>query len=55
MSALVFLNLSGYDTSLLRDKKLEDFAVEVAVERVDIPHIAAWLKAHSRKATEVGS
>ncbi len=50
MAALVFLNLNGYDTSELSDQELEDFAVQVAVEHLDIPHIAAWLKAHSSKA-----
>ncbi len=49
MSALIFLNLNGYDTSELSDKELEDFAVQVAVEHLEVPVIAAWLKAHSRK------
>lgn len=48
MSALVFLNLNDIDTSGLQDKELEDFAVQVAVEHLDIPVIAAWLKAHSK-------
>ena len=50
MSALIFLNLNSYDTSDLVDKELEDFAVQVAVEHLDVPVIAAWLKAHSRRA-----
>lgn len=50
MSALIFLNLNGCDTSELQDKDLEDFAVRVAVEHLDLPAVAAWLKAHSRKA-----
>lgn len=49
MSALVLLNLNGYDTTELTDRELEDFAVQVAVEHLDIPVIAAWLKAHSHK------
>ena len=48
MAALVFLNLNGIDTSKLSDKELEDFAVQIAVERLDVPVIAAWLKAHGR-------
>lgn len=28
-------------------KALEDFAVQVAVEHLDVPIIAAWLRAHS--------
>lgn len=51
MAALVFLNLNDYDTSGLKDRDLEDFAVRVAVEHLDIPVIAAWLKAHSKKAS----
>lgn len=31
-------------------KELENFAVQVAVERLDIAQIADWLKAHSAKA-----
>lgn len=50
MAALIFLNLNNYDTSALSDKELEDFAVQVAVEHLDIPVIAAWLKSHSKKA-----
>lgn len=49
MAALVFLNANNCDTSLLADKELEDFAVQVAVEHLEIPVIAAWLKAHSKK------
>ncbi len=49
MSALIFLNYNGYDTSSLADKVLEDFAVRVAVEHLDIPVIAAWLKAHAKQ------
>ena len=48
MSALIFLNLNGCDTSDLTDKELEDFAVQVAVEHLDVSVIAAWLRAHSR-------
>ena len=47
MSALVFLNLNGVNTEALQDKDLEDFAVQVAVEHLDIPAIATWLDAHS--------
>jgi death-on-curing protein len=50
VATLVFLNLNGFDTSKLQDKELEDFAVQIAVEHLEIPVIAAWLKAHSQKA-----
>ncbi len=32
-------------------EELEDFAVQVAVEHLEIPVIAAWLKAHSKKVS----
>lgn len=48
ISALVLLNLNGVDTSNLKDKELEDFAVQVAVEKLDIPKIAEWLQKHSQ-------
>jgi len=48
MSALIFLNLNGWDTSGLADQELEDFAVQVAVEHLEVPVIAAWLRAHSK-------
>lgn len=48
LAALIFLNLNGYDTAQLIDKELEDFAVRVAAEHVDLPTIAAWLRAHSK-------
>ncbi len=50
LAALVLLNFNGYDTSGLSDQELEDFAVQVAVEHLDIPVIAAWLKAHAVKS-----
>jgi death on curing protein len=49
MAALIFLNLNNYDTSALIDTELEDFAVRVAVEHLDVLTIAAWLKSHSKK------
>lgn len=52
MTALIYLNLNGYDTSILTDTELEDFAVQVAVDHLDIASIAAWLKAHSRTSGE---
>lgn len=47
VSALVFLNLNGLDTSGLADKDLEDFAVQVAIEHLDVPAIANWLQEYS--------
>ncbi|HEY4161386.1 MAG TPA: type II toxin-antitoxin system death-on-curing family toxin [Candidatus Saccharimonadales bacterium] len=31
-------------------KELEDFAVQVAVEHLDVPTIAVWLRAHGKAA-----
>ncbi len=42
--------LGRNDTALsARPRELEDFAVQIAVECLDIPVIAAWLKAHSTR------
>jgi len=46
--AVIFLNRSSYALAA-SPKELEDFAVQVAVEHLEIPIIAAWLKAHSKK------
>lgn len=49
LSCLTLLKINGYNFTA-EQRKLEDFAVQVAVEHLDIPVIAAWLKAHSQKA-----
>ena len=48
MVALLFLERNGTQTEV-DDKELEDFAVCVATDHLDIPAIAAWLGAHSRR------
>ncbi len=45
--AVMFLNRNGLKLAAT-PKALEDFAVQVAVDRLDIPVIAAWLKAQSK-------
>ena len=30
------------------EKELEDFAVQIATERLDIPLIVSWIKGHTR-------
>ncbi len=47
--AVIFLSRNGA-VLLASPKELEDFAVQVAVEHLEIPIIAAWLKAHSKKS-----
>lgn len=42
----VFLLRNGISLTAT-PKELEDFAVQVAVEHLDVPVIAAWLRAHS--------
>ena len=44
MSALIFLNLNGYSTDSVEDKALEDFAVKVATNKLEVAEIAEWLK-----------
>lgn len=48
MTALVFLNLNGYDTSSLEDDELEDFAVKIATDHLSVEEIAQWLEAHCK-------
>ena len=47
LTALVFLKINGQS---FRAKKgeIEDFAVEVATDHLDVATIAVWLKAHCR-------
>ena len=45
--AVLFLQLNGVVLHLKKGE-LEDFAVRIAVERLDVPVIAAWLKQHSK-------
>jgi len=47
LSALLLLNLNNIDTGTIKDQELEDFAVKVAVENLEVPKIATWLKKHS--------
>jgi death on curing protein len=44
--AAVFLMRNKVDLSAT-NKELEDFAVQVAVEKLDVPKIANWLQKHS--------
>ena len=46
--AVIFLNRNAFQLTAT-PRELEDFAVQVAVEHLEIPVIAAWLKAHSTK------
>lgn len=47
-SASIFLMKNGY-VLCATQKELEDFAVQIAIEHLDIPVIAAWFKAHTTK------
>lgn len=44
--AVIFLQRNSKDFKA-KQGELEDFAVRVATEHLDVPAIAAWLKAHS--------
>lgn len=50
ISALVFLNLNGIETSGINNKSLENFAVMVATEKLNVKDISVWLKKNSVKA-----
>ena len=47
--AITFLEINGIQF-IAKKGELEDFAVEVAVDRLDVPTIAAWLRAYSNAA-----
>lgn len=53
-AGVIFLQRCGYEMTAT-PKELEDFAVQAAVERLEIPMIAAWLKAHSSKTKKLAS
>lgn len=44
----IFLMRNGYKLTV-SPKELEDFAVQVATQKLDVPSIAAWLKARCSK------
>lgn len=44
----VFLMRNGYKL-IAEPKELEDFAVKVAVDKLDVPAIAEWLEKNSKK------
>ncbi|MEK7499933.1 MAG: type II toxin-antitoxin system death-on-curing family toxin, partial [Patescibacteria group bacterium] len=44
----IFLTRNGYSLTCT-PKELEDFAVQVVVDHLDVATIAAWLKSHSTK------
>lgn len=48
MSGIMLMELNGYDMSRLIDRELEEFAICIAVNKPDIPTIAAWFKRYSQ-------
>lgn len=48
LAGVTLLEINGLKFVAVKGE-LEDFAVQVAVERLEIPVIAAWLKARSKK------
>ena len=46
LAAITFLKINGQDF-LAQQGELEDFAVQVAVEHLDVAAIAAWLQTHT--------
>jgi len=53
MSAIVFLNLNNVDTKGIEDKAFEDFAVKIAVDRLDVAEISDWFKSNAVKSSEI--
>ena len=47
-AAAVFLEDNGYSLSV-EAGGVEEFALKIIRERLDVPAIAAWLKRHSRE------
>jgi death on curing protein len=45
LTGLTFLRINGADFTA-KQGELEDFAVKVATDHLDVPVIAAWLKSH---------
>ncbi|CAN5458005.1 type II toxin-antitoxin system death-on-curing family toxin [soil metagenome] len=48
LSATTFIAVNGFRFTAKKGE-LEDFAVAIAVEHLDVPAIAMWFKAHSKK------
>lgn len=46
--ASIFLMQNGYEIES-STQEIEDFAVKVATDKLDVPVIAQWLEAHSKK------
>jgi death-on-curing protein len=47
LAGLIFLEVNGIAFKAKKGE-IEDFAVRVATERLDVPVIASWLKAHCK-------
>jgi death-on-curing protein len=50
LAGLTFLRINGI-IFVAEIGELEDFAVQVATQHLDIPAIAGWLESHSKQAT----
>lgn len=48
LAATTLMEINGWKF-VAKKGELEDFAVQVAVDHLDVPVIAAWLKAHSQR------
>jgi death-on-curing protein len=48
LAGVTLLEVNGY-TFVAQKGELEDFAVQVVVDHLDVPAIASWLEAHSAK------
>lgn len=46
LTGITFMELNGY-SFIAQKGELEDFAVSIAVDHLDVPAIARWLESHS--------
>ena len=47
ITGLTILDLNGINFSA-KEGEIEDFAVKIAVDHIDVPEIARWLELHTR-------
>lgn len=49
LAATIFLEINGFVFSAEKGE-LENFAVQIATDRLDVPFIASWLEKHTEKS-----
>lgn len=49
LSGISFLILNGYQSTIVYDKTVENYAVKLADEKIPVSDVAEWFKRHSKK------